>query len=65
MLLIHEVHRVAGAQEEAFDEAYRTELLPALGRDDDARLLWYLRLAHGSGAAYKIGRHRLNSSHSS
>jgi hypothetical protein len=54
MLLIHEVHRVAGAQEEAFDDAYRTELLPALGRDDDARLLWYLRLAHGSGAAYTV-----------
>jgi hypothetical protein len=54
MLLVHEVHRVAGAQEEAFDDAYRSELLPALGRSDDARLLWYLRLAHGSGAAYTV-----------
>ncbi|HVB92510.1 MAG TPA: hypothetical protein VND70_10485 [Acidimicrobiales bacterium] len=54
MLLLHEVHRVAGAHEEAFDRAWREEFLPALGRGDDARLLWYLRLAHGSGAAYTV-----------
>ncbi|HVA06642.1 MAG TPA: hypothetical protein VNG12_07890 [Acidimicrobiales bacterium] len=54
MLLIHEVHKVAGAQEEAFDDAYREELLPTLGKTADARLLWYLRLAHGSGAAYTV-----------
>ncbi|HEX3793817.1 MAG TPA: hypothetical protein VHV57_04900 [Acidimicrobiales bacterium] len=54
MLLIHEVHKVAGRQEEAFDAAYRDELLPTLGQGDDARLLWYLRLAHGSGAAYTV-----------
>ncbi len=54
MLLLHEVHQVAGAQEEAFDAAYRDELLPALGQSDDTRLLWYLRLAHGSGAAYTV-----------
>ena len=54
MLLLHEVHKVAGAQEEAFDAAYRDEFLPALGKTDDARLLWYLRLAHGSGAAYTV-----------
>lgn len=54
MLLLHEVHNVAGAQEEAFDRAYREELLPTLGKGDDARLLWYLRLAHGSGAAYTV-----------
>jgi hypothetical protein len=54
VLLIHEVHKVAGAHEEAFDAAYRDELLPTLGREEDARLLWYLRLAHGSGAAYTV-----------
>jgi len=54
MLLLHEVHKVAGAQEEAFDAAYRDEFLPTLGQGDDARLLWYLRLAHGSGAAYTV-----------
>ncbi len=54
MLLLHEVHKVAGKQEEAFDAAYRDEFLPALGKTDDTRLLWYLRLAHGSGAAYTV-----------
>jgi hypothetical protein len=54
VLLLHEVHQVAGAQEEAFDAAYRDELIPTLGKTDDTRLLWYLRLAHGSGAAYTV-----------
>ncbi len=54
MLLVHEVHQVAGASEEQFDAAYRDEYLPSLGTGDDARLLWYLRLAHGSGAAYTV-----------
>jgi hypothetical protein len=54
MLLIHEVHKVAGVHEEAFDAAYRDELMPTLGKSDGSRLLWYLRLAHGSGAAYTV-----------
>ena len=54
MLLLHEVHQVAGAKEDAFDDAYRDEYLPALAKSDDCRLLWYLRLAHGSGQAYTV-----------
>ncbi len=54
MLLLHEVHRVAGAQEEAFDAAYRDELVPALATTDGSRLLWFLRIAHGSGPAYTV-----------
>jgi hypothetical protein len=54
VLLLHEVHRVAGAKEDAFDEAYRDELIPALATSDGSRLLWYLRLSHGSGQAYTI-----------
>ena len=54
MLLLHEVHKVAGTSEEAFDAAYRDEYLPILGQGNDTRLLWYLRLAHGSGAAYTV-----------
>ena len=54
MLLLHEVHRVAGAKEDAFDEAYRDELIPALAKSDGSRLLWYLRLSHGSGQAYTV-----------
>jgi hypothetical protein len=54
VLLLHEVHRVAGAQEDAFDDAYRDEYLPALAKSDGSRLLWYLRLSHGSGKAYTV-----------
>ena len=54
MLLVHEVHRVAGKKEEAFEAAFRDELLPALASADDSRLLWFLRVAHGSGPAYTV-----------
>ena len=54
MLLLHQVHRVRGAKEDAFDDAYRDEYLPALAKSDGSRLLWYLRLAHGSGQAYTV-----------
>ena len=52
MLLLHQVHRVHGADEDAFDAAYRDEYIPALAESGGSRLLWYLRLAHGSGQAY-------------
>jgi hypothetical protein len=54
VLFLHEVHRVAGAQEDAFEDAYRTGWMPALADRPGARLLWYLNLAHGSGAAYTV-----------
>ena len=54
MLLLHEVHRVAGAQEERFEAAYRDEFLPVLADSDGSRLLWYLHLSHGSGQAYTV-----------
>jgi hypothetical protein len=54
VLLLHQVHRVAGAKEDAFDEAWRDEYLPALAKSDGSRLLWYLRLSHGSGRAYTV-----------
>jgi len=52
MLFLHEVHTVAGAKEEAFDAAYRDRLIPALATSGGSRLLWFLRVAHGSGPAY-------------
>ena len=52
MLLLHEVHQVAGAKEEEFDAAYRDEYMPALAKSDGSRLLWYLHLGHGTGQAY-------------
>jgi hypothetical protein len=52
MLLLHEVHTVAGRDEDAFEDAFRKGWMPALANDDDARLLYYLKLAHGTGRAY-------------
>ena len=52
MLLLHEVHTVAGRHEDEFEAAFRNELMPTLAKDDDARLLYFLRLAHGTGRAY-------------
>ena len=54
MLLLHEVHQVAGAREEEFDIAFRDGLIPKLAESDGCRLLWYLRIAHGSGPAYTV-----------
>lgn len=54
MLLLHEVHTVAGAHEEEFERHVRDGYLPALGSDGDARLAWYLKLAHGTGRAYQV-----------
>lgn len=53
-LFLHEVHRVRGVAEEAFEAHYRDGWLPALAENDDARLLWYLHQAHGSGPAYHV-----------
>jgi hypothetical protein len=52
MLFLHEVHQVRGRDEEDFEAAYRDTWMPVLGRDGDARLLWFLHHAHGSGPAY-------------
>ena len=54
MLLLHEVHTVAGGREEELEAAYRDELMPALAASEGSRLLWCLRVAHGSGPAYTI-----------
>ena len=54
MLLLHEVHTVAGRHEEAFEAAFRDGWMPTLASDDDARLLYFMHLAHGSGRAYTV-----------
>ena len=43
-----------GAEEEAFEAHYRDLWMPALADGDDARLLWYLHQAHGTGPAYHV-----------
>ncbi len=54
MLFMHEVHSVVGEKEREFEAAYRDEWMPRLASGDDARLLWYLNQAHGSGPAYTV-----------
>ena len=54
MLFVHEVHEVAGAREDEFEAAFRDGWMPLLAEGDDARLLWYMNHAHGSGASYNV-----------
>jgi hypothetical protein len=52
MLLLHEVHTVVGRHEDEFEDAFRKGWMGPLGDNADARLLYYLKLAHGTGRAY-------------
>ncbi len=52
MLLLHELHTVSGRDEDAFEATFREGWMPTLAKTDDARLLYYLKLAHGTGRAY-------------
>lgn len=52
MLYMHEVHTVQGAREKDFEAAYREGWMEALAEGGEARLLWFLRQAHGTGLAY-------------
>lgn len=54
MLFVHEVHAIAGGTADEFEAAYREGWLPALAVTEDARLLWYLHQAHGTGPAYRV-----------
>jgi|SRR5579875_936156 hypothetical protein len=54
MLFLHEVHKLLGAKEEEFEQAYRGGWMPMLARGDDARLLWYANHAAGSGPSYNV-----------
>lgn len=54
MLLLHEIHEVVGAREAEFEAAFRDEYLPALAGSDDARLLYFLHHAVGTGASYNV-----------
>jgi hypothetical protein len=54
VLFLHEIHEVMGACEDAFEAAVRELWLPALAVDDDARLLYFLHHAHGSGPSYQV-----------
>jgi hypothetical protein len=54
MLLLYELHRVRGVAEFEFEAAFRDGWMPRMAGDDDARLLWYFHLAHGSNVSYRF-----------
>jgi hypothetical protein len=54
MLLVHEVHHVIGGRADEFEACYRDGWIKALAESDDARLLWFLHQAHGTGPAYTM-----------
>jgi hypothetical protein len=57
VIFLREVHQVVGAKEDEFEAAFR-DADGWMGRlaatTDDARLLWYLNQAHGSGPSYHV-----------
>jgi hypothetical protein len=54
MLLVHELHRVDGTKEEPFEAAFRDGWMPALAKTGDARLLYFLHHAVGTGPSYNV-----------
>jgi len=54
MLFLHELHTVAGRHEDAFERTFREGFMPEVAEDDGARLLYFLRIAHGTGRAYHV-----------
>ena len=54
MLFMHETHQVIGRHASRFEDLYRNGWMGTLAQSDDARLLWYLNHAMGSGPAYQV-----------
>jgi hypothetical protein len=54
LLYVHESHEVRGEREDEFEAAYREGWLPRLAAGEDARLLYFLHHAHGSGPSYRV-----------
>ena len=54
MLLVRELHTVRGEAHADLEAAYRDLWMPRLAAQPDARLLWYLHQAHGTGPAYTV-----------
>src|SRR5438093_7540487 len=53
MLFLHETHRVAGERADEFEASWRGAL-DQVAKGDDARLLWFFHLAHGTGPSYAV-----------
>lgn len=54
MIFLHETHQVAGGKVLEFAEAIRTRWRPLVEERNEARLLWFWELGHGTGASYQV-----------
>jgi hypothetical protein len=54
MLFLRETHEVIGDREPDFEASFRDAWMPALAATSGARLLYYLRHAHGTGPSYHV-----------
>jgi hypothetical protein len=54
MLFLHEEHVVIGGRESDFEAAFRDQWLSILGAGVEARLLYFLRQAMGTGKSYRV-----------
>jgi hypothetical protein len=54
MLYLHETHKVIGEHAARFELLVRDEWMAGLADRGDARLLWYLNHAMGSGPSYQV-----------
>ncbi len=54
MLCLHETHKIIGRHASAFEQLVREEWMARVADRGDARLLWYLNHAMGSGPSYQV-----------
>jgi hypothetical protein len=54
MWLLREAHEVAGAFEAEHESIVRDQWMPLVAQVADARLLYYLKHAHGTGPSYRV-----------
>jgi hypothetical protein len=53
MIYLHETHDVIGGKMDDFSESMRTHWKPLMERDGTARVLWFLKLPHGTNVSYQ------------
>lgn len=53
MIFLHETHQVAGGKVPDFADAVRTRWRPLVEERNEARLLWFWELTHGTGTSYQ------------
>jgi len=54
MWMLHETHSVRGEVEEQFDALLRDAWIPRIAETADARVVYVLRHAHGTGPSYRL-----------